>query len=219
MAVVVPNALALGSIVDGSLMVASDERNNFTAVQVGVNGLIAMFAVAPTKGDLIVSAGGGSFDKLGVGANRQAIVADSTQPLGVKWGPAYEDYTPTWTAAGTPPAIGNSSVVARYMQIGKMVHAYGKITFGTTATFGTSAWAFALPVNSAAVFSGLQVAGSGFLTNGTTEGIMTPNVATATMAFQYGATYLGNGLSVGQGAPYTWASGYVISWNIVYEAA
>ena len=88
MAVVVPNALALGSIADGSLMVASDERNNFTAVQVGVNGLIAMFAVAPTKGDLIVSAGGGAFDRVAVGANGQAIVADSSQPLGVKWATA-----------------------------------------------------------------------------------------------------------------------------------
>lgn len=85
MSVAVPNALALGVIADGSLMVASDVRNDFTATQVGVNGLIAMFAAAPTKGDLLVSAGGGSFDRLGVGTDGQAIVADSTQALGMKW--------------------------------------------------------------------------------------------------------------------------------------
>lgn len=85
MTVTIPNALALGNIADGSLMVAADERNNFAAVQVGVNGLIAMFAVATTKGDLIVSRGAGVFERLPAGTDGQVLVADSTQPSGVKY--------------------------------------------------------------------------------------------------------------------------------------
>lgn len=85
MAVSVPNALSLATIADGSAIVASDHRNNYAAAQVGVNGLIAMFAVAGTKGDLIVSEGGGSFDKLGVGSNGQVLTADSAQATGMKW--------------------------------------------------------------------------------------------------------------------------------------
>lgn len=88
MSVSVPNALSLATIPDGSAIVASDHRNNYSAVQVGVNGLIAMYTVAATKGDLVVSAGGGSFDRLGVGTNGQSIVADSSQTLGMKWAAA-----------------------------------------------------------------------------------------------------------------------------------
>jgi hypothetical protein len=44
----------------------------------------------------------------------------------------YSDYTPTWTTSGTQPAIGNATVVARYVQIGGLVHAWGQITFGST---------------------------------------------------------------------------------------
>lgn len=85
MAVSVPNSLALTSIEDGSTIVASDHRNNYAAVQVGVNGLVAMFTAAPTKGDLLISTGAGSFDKLAVGSNGYTLVADSAQSVGMKW--------------------------------------------------------------------------------------------------------------------------------------
>jgi hypothetical protein len=129
MTVALPNALALGAIADGSLMIAADERNNFAAVQVGVNGLIAMFAVAPTKGDLIVSAGGGSFDHLPVGVNGQTIVADSTQPLGAKYAypPGYEigytEFTAPVTITATVEATPTDVVSA------------GAITFDGTAVW------------------------------------------------------------------------------------
>ena len=88
MALDVPNALALATIADGSAIVASDHRNNYAAVQVGVNGLIAMFNLATAKGDLLVATAAGTFDRLPVGANGLNVAADSTQPLGMKWGAA-----------------------------------------------------------------------------------------------------------------------------------
>jgi hypothetical protein len=85
MSVALPSSLALANIGTGALITSADHNNNYGAVQVGVNGLIAMFTNAPTKGDLIVSQGGSNFDKLSVGTNGQVLAADSTQPLGVKW--------------------------------------------------------------------------------------------------------------------------------------
>ena len=133
---------------------------------------------------------------------------------------AYTAYTPTWTASGTAPAIGNAVVASRYLLVGKMVHAYGKIQFGSTSTFGTGAYQFALPVAASANFTSTTAAGSCLLAQGTNMGIAAACMASSTkLYFQYGATYLGVGTAVGQLAPYTWANAGVISWNITYEAA
>jgi len=43
---------------------------------------------------------------------------------------AYSTYTPTWTGI----TVGNGTQAARYMQVGKNVHAYGRLTFGSTTT-------------------------------------------------------------------------------------
>lgn len=133
MAVTVPNALALAGIVDGSAIVASDHRNNYSAIQVGANGLIAMFAVAPTKGDLIVSAGGGSFDRLGVGANGQAIIADSTQALGMKWASAG-----ALTYRKTTSKAVNTTTAATDLLNGEITAAAGAL--GTTGLLRLKAW-------------------------------------------------------------------------------
>src|SRR5262245_36813201 len=58
----------------------------------------------------------------------------------------YQSFTPTWATSGTAPAFGNASVYGRYLQLGKMVHYTLGIQFGSTTTFGTGNFAFALPV-------------------------------------------------------------------------
>lgn len=54
-------------------------------------------------------------------------------------------YTPTWTASGTAPAIGNGSLTGRYVKIGKLVEAEIALTGGTTTTWGTGEWNLSLP--------------------------------------------------------------------------
>jgi hypothetical protein len=133
---------------------------------------------------------------------------------------AYFTYTPTWTATGTAPAIGNATVVARYCQIGKFVHCHGYILFGTTSTYGTGSYRFALPVTS----SGFTYTGGAVLLIDASTGNFAPVLfrlvaGGTTVEIIYPATYLGNGNIVGQTAPWTWANTDTISWDFTYEAA
>ena len=133
----------------------------------------------------------------------------------------YSAYTPTWSSGGTQPAIGNAQVVARYAQIGKVVHAYGSITFGSTSTFGTGNYSFALPV--AALANNTRLAGVGWLFHGggsnLGQAMPVVNTTTSTVQFEYGATYLGGYSVVQTTGPWTWANGDAIHWGFVYEAA
>ena len=57
------------------------------------------------KGDLLVAAGDDMPARLGVGTNGQALVADSTEPTGVKWGDVVVDaYTKAESDANYDPA-------------------------------------------------------------------------------------------------------------------
>lgn len=194
-----PNSLALDTIVDGSLVVASQPRNNFSAVQTQANALLAI---------------------LGAGTNLQVL--QSGGGTTVNWGGAYSLYTPTWTAAGTPPAIGNAVVVAQYLQLGKMVHAYGRITFGSTSTFGTGFYSFALPVTASANALAARSAGSGLGFDASAGNGAQPDVlvsTTTTMTFDLPTTYLGTSNAIAAPFPWTWAQSDILSWNITYEAA
>lgn len=139
-------------------------------------------------------------------------------------GVAYTAYTPTWTATGTAPAIGNATVVGEYLAVGKLVHCYGKITFGSTSTFGTGTYLFALPVTQSANTLNASGIGPGFAaifdTDTNAAAFIAADLAFTT-AFRliYPATYLGSLSAVTNTAPWTWAVGDQIAWNFVYEAA
>lgn len=54
-------------------------------------------------------------------------------------------YTPTWTGASVNPAIGNGTIVGRYVKRGRIVDVAIRITMGSTTTYGTGGWFFSLP--------------------------------------------------------------------------
>jgi hypothetical protein len=147
-------------------------RHCYTAVDADE----ANYAVAETvgkvtkKGDLLVGDAPNSADNLAVGANGLALVADSAQPLGLRYAnpapaahghgqadvtgleAAWTAYTPTWTAATTNPSIGNGTLAGRYRKVGRTVQFTFELNFGSTTNVGSGAYSFGLPV--AAVGSG-----------------------------------------------------------------
>lgn len=62
---------------------------------------------------------------------------------------AWTSYTPTWTAGTTNPVLGNGTLVGLYQQFGKTIHYQINLTAGSTTTFGSGTYAFALPFTSA----------------------------------------------------------------------
>lgn len=61
---------------------------------------------------------------------------------------AWTPYTPTWIAqSGGTPSIGNGTIFADYIKIGRTVHFRIHLTWGSTTTGGgaNANWAFTLP--------------------------------------------------------------------------
>lgn len=134
----------------------------------------------------------------------------------------YTDYAASfaWTSNGTAPSLGNSAVVAKYLQIGKLVHYFFVLTFGSTATFGTGSYRFSLPVACASTSN--RPLGHAELSDNSSGNYgmaMLAPVTTSTVQLVYAGTYLGAATVAAQTAPWTWAQSDLITANLVYLAA
>jgi len=76
-------------------------------------------------------------------------------------------YTPTWTASGSAPAIGNGTLTGRYSRQGSSITATINLTLGSTSTLGTGDWRFGLPVTR--VNGDVVIAGTGVVNDGGTQ--------------------------------------------------
>lgn len=63
--------------------------------------------------------------------------------------PAWQAYTPAWTAASTNPALGNGTLTGRYVLFGKTAMVVINLIMGSTTTYGDGAWSLSLPVAAA----------------------------------------------------------------------
>lgn len=132
---------------------------------------------------------------------------------------AWTTYTPVWTSNGTAPSLGNGTITGRYKQIGKTVTVTIKIVFGSTSTFGTSAYFFSLPVTA----SGLNdFVGSAYMrdTSGTSSGHYNGISVITAAAPTVLTAYEGSGhLQLQQTLPVVWVSTDFFEFTITYEAA
>lgn len=87
--------------------------------------------------------------------NGQTLTAAIMNQIGA----VSETFTPTWTSSGTQPAIGNGTLSGRYFRIQKLVFVQILFIAGSTTTYGTGNYAFAVPTNAR---SGLY----GYMSNG-----------------------------------------------------
>ena len=92
-------------------------------------------AIVDAKGDLIGATAADTPARLAVGANGTMLVANSVETTGLKWTTATDQYPwQTWSPSYTRLTIGNGTVTARYQQIGKTVHFYWRLVWGSTTS-------------------------------------------------------------------------------------
>lgn len=204
-----PARLAVGA--NNTLLVADSAQSTGLKYSALTNSMVdAAAAIAYSKLNLASSI---------VNADISSSAAISVSKLSG----AYTDYSGSfaWTSNGTAPALGNSTVIAKYLQIGKLVHYFFVLTFGSTATFGTGSYRFSLPVACASTSN--RPLGHAEMSDNSSGnyGIATvaPITTTSTVQLVYAGTYLGAATVTAQTAPWTWAQSDLISANLVYLAA
>lgn len=132
---------------------------------------------------------------------------------------AWTSYTPTWTAATTNPVLGNGTLVGRYMRSGRTITFDINLIPGTTTTFGSGNYAFAIPVPAAN--AGESLIGNAQLLETIRwmgQTVISPN-ATTTSPFFPTSTADSTAISMSPTAPQTFASAHQLRMTGIYEAA
>lgn len=123
----------------------------------------------------------------------------------------------TWTPTWTNITIGNAAVTGSYMQVGKTVHLWLVVTFGSTSAFGASDYRFSLPVNAGSVPSYVNVL---YVANGNAyTGYVDINNTAGFLRLQNVAGTYPVPTQLGPAAPNTWGNGSQILVSGTYLAA
>lgn len=129
---------------------------------------------------------------------------------------AWDSWTPIWTNI----TVGNGTVVAKYIQIGKFVRCKLKFTMGSTSSISSNN-AFSLPVTATSPV-GIAI-GNCYLEDlgvfGYEGSIRLASTTTATIIiWNAGGSYV-TSTGIGSTAPFTWATGDFFGCSFAYEAA
>lgn len=131
----------------------------------------------------------------------------------------YSNHSPVLTASVTNPTLGAGALAnGRYRQIGKLVHYYGRIHFGSSgANAGSGVYRISLPINWAAPI-GNDVCGSAVFWDSSLGvfylAVCKFNEVVATY-FQMVTTSATS--HVGAAIPIPWAENDELRWAITYE--
>jgi len=126
-------------------------------------------------------------------------------------------YTPTWTAGGTNPSLGNGTLIGRYTRVGRTITFQVNLTMGSTTTYGSGGYEFALPVLAANV--GAHYIGNVHVLAGNRyfgHVLVSPANTTTSPFLANTSSQL---VAMAQGTPVTLSSGNQIRITGVYEAA
>ena len=133
---------------------------------------------------------------------------------------AWTSYTPTWTSLGSNPSIGNGTITGAYKVIGKTCFVRGRITMGSSTTYGSGAWLIGLPFTASSAY-GIQIPAS-LLNNGTAwySGLMNGGRNGNTTYSEIQVQNVG-GTADGISAtyPFAWGDTDEFSFNGSYEIA
>jgi hypothetical protein len=164
------------------------------------------------KGDLVVGTGADTFARLAVGANDLLLTAASGETTGLKYTGSWE----VWTPSTGGITLGNGTITARYIKIGKFVNWYFRFTLGSTSA--VTGLSFSLPITVSqslnfcdGMIYDIGVAGYrcyGEIDGSTVYGRVSNSAGTYTTGSLFSAT-----------VPMTWGTGDVMIFTGSYEVA
>lgn len=136
-------------------------------------------------------------------ADMNTYIRDNTKAI-TEW----STYTPSWTATGGTPTVGNGTLTGSYILAGDLMILRIQLVIGNTSTLGTTTvWRFSLPSGTSG--SGFNVtAGSAYDSSANTTFMVGAFVASGTSV---AGVNTHNGLNVGYLLPFTWAQNDVLT--------
>ena len=144
----------------------------------------------------------------------QVLTAATMNSIGAAW----VDYTPTWTSAGTAPALGNGTLTGRYCQINKLVVVQIALTLGSTSTIGTGQYYLSLPLTDTTNQGAFFPLGFGYMLDSSAANAYTIIGHRGNTADKVGFKYTAGGYGdISATSPFTFASGDNIFINCTYE--
>jgi hypothetical protein len=117
-------------------------------------------------------------------------------------------YTPTWTGSVSNPAIGNGTLSGVYSVHNGLCQVTVQMTAGSTTTFGSGTWSFALPVTSR---STLATFGSSRASDGGTFYVGAAYASGTVAQVSFDATG-----DLSETVPFTWATGDTLLLTVSY---
>ncbi len=113
----------------------------------------------------------------------------------------WTSWTPTWTATGGTPTLGNGTLTGSYIAYGDFCTFQMSLVLGSTTSLGTTtAWAFSLPVTA----SGANDVFAAYVQDGGTGIYPAVGIKGSSTTVQLRAA---SGGTVGYNAPFTWVNG------------
>ena len=170
-------------------------------------------AIVNAKGDIIGASANDVPAITSVGANFTVLSAQSGQATGLQWAGATTSYTPTWTADGTAPSLGNGTLFGNYIRYGALCQVRMFFQAGSTTTFGTFGWNFSLPFTP--LGGNYGVPGNVYVEDNAVAGYRAQTYINNQFYMQTTAT----NAKVGATAPFTWATGDYFNTQFIYEVA
>ena len=131
----------------------------------------------------------------------------------------YTSYTPTFSDI----TLGNGTVTSYYCRVNKLVHYWGRLTFGSTTSITATGPQISLPVNQATAMPAQQFPMGSTVYLDASAGARYIGQAAYNNAGSFRLWTLATGVSyttqsaISSTIPMTWTTSDTISWNIEYE--
>ena len=126
----------------------------------------------------------------------------------------WTSYSPTWTASGGTPSLGDGSLTGRYILAGDLCHLTVNLVFGSTTSGTGSNWVFSLP---AALYPATRGIVSWVANDYGTmvySGLSQIEVGSTTTPWLFRDASVSG---VSSGAPHTWAASDSLTISATYE--